>query len=62
MNKYRVLLKCGMVFEAESKWLDTGSIHHELCDREPFIKIGETVFAKDTIAMIEKIEETEKEN
>ena len=57
MNRYRVTLKSGTVYEAENRWLDTGTIHHELCNREPFIQIGDTVIAKDTIAVIQKIEE-----
>jgi hypothetical protein len=61
MNRYTVILKNGMVFEAENRWLDTSSVHHELCDREPFIQIGDTVFAKGTIAVIQKIEEEKPE-
>ena len=67
MNRYKVTLKNGTVFEAENRWLDTYSLHHALCDREPFIQLGDTVVAKDTIAVIqkiveEKLETTEKEN
>ena len=63
MYKYKVLLKNGEAVEADCKWLDSLSIHNILCDHQPFIQIGETVFAKDSIAMIQNITETEeKEN
>ena len=62
MNKFKILLKDGTVAVAESKWLDISSIHNSLCDPLPFIYIGKTIFAKDSIAMIEKIETEEKEN
>ena len=67
MNRFKILLKDGTIAEAESKWLDISSIHNSLCDPLPFIYIGKTVVAKESIAMIQKIEEekletTEKEN
>ena len=63
MYKYKVLLKNGESVEADCKWLDSHSIHNILCDHQPFIQIGETVFAKDSIAMIQYITgTTEKEN
>ena len=61
MNRYKVLLKDGTVSVVESKWLDITSIHISLCDPLPFIYIGTTVFAKDSIAMIQKIEEEKLE-
>lgn len=62
MNRFKLLLKDGTVVEVESKWLDITTIHSTLVDHQPFIQIGGTVFAKDAIAMIKKIEVTEKEN
>ena len=62
MNRFKILLKDGTVAEVESKWLDASSIHHSLCDPLPFIHVGNKVFAKDSIAMIEKVETAEKEN
>ena len=67
MNRFKILLKDGTVAEVESKWLDISSIHNSLCDPLPFIFIGKAVIAKDSIAMIQKIEEekletAEKEN
>ena len=62
MYKYAILLKDGAVVEAECKWLDLSTIYNILSDHQPFIQIGDMVFAKDSIAMIKKIEKTEKEN
>ena len=62
MNEFRVFLKNGMRIHTESKYIDIMTIHSMLNDREMFIQISDKVFAKDTIAMIEKIEKTEKEN
>lgn len=61
MNRYRVTLKSGKVFEAENKWLDIYTIFSGLNNREPFIQIGDTVFAKDDIAVVQKIEEEKLE-
>ena len=62
MHKYVILLKDGAVIEAETKWLDLSTILSILSDHQPFIQIGEIVFAKDAIAMIKKIETEKKEN
>ncbi len=62
MNEFRVFLKNGMRIHAESKYIDIMTIHSMLNEHQPFMQIGDKVFAKDTIAMIEKIEKTEKEN
>lgn len=61
MNRYRILLKDGTIAEAESKWIDISTICNILVDHQPFIQIGDTVFAKDSIAMIGQIEKNEKE-
>ena len=66
MYRYKVTMKNGTVVEAEDKWLDTDSIHRYLCNTDPFIHIGKTVLSKDTIAVIQRVEEekletTEKE-
>lgn len=60
MNRYRVTLKNGIVLEAENRWLDTFSIQTEMCKLDPFIQIGDTIFAKDTIAVIQKIANEDK--
>jgi len=62
MNKYVILLKDGAVIEAETKWLDLSTVLSILSDHQPFIQLGNSVFAKDAIAMIKKLETTEKEN
>ena len=67
MNKYKVALKCGAVAYAECKYVDILTVQSMLNEHQPFIRIGDSVFAKDTIAMIEKIKEekletAEKEN
>lgn len=67
MNRFKILLKDGTVATVESKWLDMSCIHSSLCDPLPFIYIGNMVFAKDSIAMMQKFEEekletAEKEN
>lgn len=62
MYKYAILLKDGAVLEVENKWIDIATIHNILVDHQPFFQLGNYVFAKDAIAMIKKIEKTEKEN
>ena len=62
MTKYEILLKDGTVVEAESQWLTLTTIESLLDDHQPFIHIGDMVFAKDAIAMIKKVETAEKEN
>ena len=59
MYQYEILLKDGSTIEAECKWLDITTIHNLLIDHQPFITVGCLVLAKDSIAMIKKIE---KEN
>ena len=67
MHKYKVALKCGAVAYAECQYIDILTVQSMLNEHQPFIRIGDSVFAKDTIAMIEKIkdeklETAEKEN
>ena len=66
-HKYKVTLKNGEVAFAEQEFLDVYTIKSMLNEYQPFVTIGSNVFAKDAIAMIEKIEEekletAEKEN
>ena len=67
MFHYKVILKNGMFGLFESKWLDIGTVNSMLIDHQPFVQLGDMIFAKNSIAMIEKIEvekleTTEKEN
>lgn len=62
MNKYKVTLKSGAVTDAESEYIDIISVQSMLNEHQPFVKIGSKVFAKDSIAMIEKLKTAEKEN
>lgn len=69
MNKhtYKVTLKNGEVAIAEQEFLDVYTLKSALNEHQPFINIGRNVFAKDAIAMIqkievEKLETAEKEN
>ena len=66
-HKYKVTLKNGKVAFVEQEFLDVYTIKSTLNEHQPFVTIGNTVFAKDSIAMIQKIEEekletVEKEN
>ena len=65
--KYKVTLKNGEVAFAEQEFLDVYSLKSAMNEHQPFITIGRNVFAKDAIAMIQKVEEekletAEKEN
>lgn len=62
MNRYKVTMKSGAVADAECEYIDILSVQSMLNEHQPFIKIGSKVFAKDSIAMIEKLKTTEKEN
>ena len=62
MYRYRVVLKSCLAVEAECKFLDILTIQGLLNEHQPFVAIGNHVFAKDSIAYIEKIETEEKEN
>ena len=67
MYKYKVILKSGAVVYADCQYFDIITIEALLNERNPFIKIGDTVLAKEQIAVIQKITEekldtTEKEN
>ena len=61
MNRYKVTLKNGTVVEAENKWLEPDGIHRHLCNTDTFIQIGDTVVAKNAIAVIQKIEDEKLE-
>lgn len=60
MHKFKVVLKNGMVVDAECKYLNISLIQSQLNEYPPFISIGEKVFAKSEIAMIEQTEITEE--
>ena len=60
MHKYKVVLKNGMVVDAECKYLNVLTIHSLLNEYPPFVIIGEKVFAKSEIVMIEQTEITEE--
>ena len=62
MNEFKVTLKNGGHLCVKSEYIDIFSIQTMLNDREVFIKIGNTVLAKDSIVVIEKFEKTKKEN
>lgn len=66
-HKYKVTLKNGEVAFAEQEFLDVYTLKSTLNEHQPFVTIGGIVFAKDAIAMIQKIEDekletTKKEN
>lgn len=66
-HKYKVTLKNGVVAFAEQEFLDLYTIKSTLNEHQPFVTIGSNVFAKEAIAMIQKVEEekletAEKEN
>ena len=56
MHKFKVVLKNGMVVDSECKYLHIVTIHSMLNEYPPFIIIGEKVFAKSEIVMIEQTE------
>lgn len=60
MHKYKVVLKNGMVVDAECQYLGIVIIQSQLNEYPPFISIGEKVFAKSEIVMIEQTEITEE--
>ena len=60
MHKYKVILKNGIVVDAECKYLNVSTIQSLLNEYPPFISIGEKVFAKSEITMIEQTEITEE--
>lgn len=60
MHKFKVVLKSGMVVDAECKYLNIALVQSMLNEYPPFISIGEKVFAKSEIAMIEQTEITEE--
>lgn len=62
MFHYKVILKNGMVGRFKSKWHDIGTVNSMLSDHQPFVQLGDMIFTKNSIAMIEKIEMTEEEN
>ena len=62
MFHYKVILKNGMVGRFGTKWLEPSTVHSMLIDHQPFVQLGDMIFAKNSIAMIEKIEMTEEEN
>ena len=55
-HKYKVTLKNGEVAFVEQEYLDAYSLKSSLNEHQPFVTIGCNVFAKDAIAMIQKIE------
>lgn len=60
MHKFKVVLKNGMVVDAECKYLSIVTIQSQLNEYAPFLSIGEKVFSKSEIAMIEQTEITEE--
>ena len=60
MKRYKVYLKDGTVEIAECKWTDMLTVESLLDDSKKFIRIGDKVFAKDSITHIVKIETTEE--
>ena len=58
---YKVTLKNCEVAFAEQEFLDVYTIKSTLNEHQPFFTIGVNVFAKDSIAMIQKIEEEKLE-
>ena len=60
MKKYKVYLKDGTVENAECQWTDLLTMESMLDDSKRFLRIGNKVFAKDYIAKIIKIENTEE--
>lgn len=55
MYRYKVILKGGIAVDAESKYLSLGSIQNMLNEHQPYITIGDMVFAKNEIVMIEQL-------
>ena len=55
MYRFKVILKGGIVLEAESKYLSLGTIQNMLNEHQPYITIGDMVFAKNEILMIEQL-------
>ena len=55
MFRYKVILKGGIVADAASKYLTLGSIQGLLNEHQPYIAIGDMVFAKNEIVMIEQL-------
>ena len=55
MFRYKVILKNGIVADAESKYLTIGTIQSLLNEHQPYITIGDMLFAKDEIVMIEQL-------
>lgn len=53
--RYKVILKNGMVADAESRYLSLCTIQSQLNEYQPFITIGDMVFAKNEIVMIEQL-------
>ena len=60
MKKYKVYQKDGTVENAECPWTDLLTMESMLDDSKRFLRIGNKVFAKDYIAKIIKIENTEE--
>lgn len=60
MYKFKVVLKNGMAVDAETKYLSSINVSAQLNEYPPFISIGEKVFAKSEIVMIEQTEITEE--
>lgn len=61
MYHYKFVMKSGVVTTAENEWLSLSTLHGLLNERNPFIQVGDKVFAKDAISHIEKIEEMKLE-
>ena len=55
MFRFKVILKNGIVADAESKYLSIGTIQGLLNEHQPYITIGDMLFAKDEIVMIEQL-------
>lgn len=60
MFRFKVILKNGIVADAESKYLSLVTLQGLLNEHQPFISIGDLLFAKSEIAMIEELKITEE--
>ena len=61
MYKYLVTLNCGVSTKAESKYLSPSVIESMLNQHNPFVQIGEDVFSKDSVAMIQLMKDESEE-
>ena len=55
MYSFKFVMKDGTVVIAKSKFIDLSTVHSMLNDHQPFIQIADTVFAKDAISYIQKL-------